>query len=181
MIVRGDEARVAYPLFQEENGGASPTSPLQFRIEPMKIERARGLNEEWHSRLPKLANYWNCFAYGAIFENRYYAVACWSDPVARLLNSRQMLELRRMAIAPDAPKNTASRMLAIMTRLIRLAYPSIKTLVSYQDTAVHTGTIYKAAGWKPVGFNRNGSWDRPNRFRQQAQSDAPKIRWEYLL
>ena len=93
-----------------------------------------------------------------------------------------------MAIAPDAPKNTASRMLAIMARLIKRKFPNVVMLISYQDTEVHTGTIYKAAGWVQGSFHHGGSWYRPNSVnlsnqRPRGRPDlnkaiGPKIRWQ---
>ena len=32
--------------------------------------------------------------------------------------------------------------------------PEVPLLISYQDTDVHTGTIYKAAGWREDGSQR---------------------------
>jgi hypothetical protein len=120
-----------------------------------------------------------CFC--AEFDGLHYATAVWTHPIARNLPQETWLELRRLAIAPDAPRNTASRMLAVMACLIRKARPEIECLVSYQDTEVHAGTIYKAAGWTATATNADGEWDRPNRSRQAAQSAAPKQRWERVL
>jgi hypothetical protein len=84
-----------------------------------------------------------------------------------------------MAISPDAPKNTASRMLKIMTILIKRRMENIYKLISYQDTSVHQGTIYKAAGWNAASYSKYQSWNqhskRPGRIEQ---STAPKVRWE---
>jgi hypothetical protein len=94
----------------------------------------------------------------------------------------KLLELRRMAIAPDAPKNTASRMLGIMRRKIQAKFPEIIRLVSYQDTEVHTGTIYKASGWRVANIQeRAEDWTNTTRNRAKPQSTAPKVRWEYDL
>ena len=53
-----------------------------------------------------------------------------------------------MACGPDAPKNTASRFLAWMARYFGQYAREREKLISYQDTAVHLGTMYKAAGWE---------------------------------
>ena len=180
-----DDARVAYPLFQEEYGGSTPTSALQLHIAKISSKLAVKLNQKWHSRMPKL----DCFAvcspcYAAEHHNVYYAIAMWSLPIAanRITDGAHCLELRRMAIAPDAPRNTASRMLGIMRRLIAKERPDIRRLLSYQDTAVHTGTIYKAAGWTPVRTGAYQTWGnhskRPGRIEQ---SRAPKVRWELSM
>jgi hypothetical protein len=184
MIQRAEGVRVAYPLFQAEGGGSTPTSALQLRIECVEPADAKRLNRLWHSRLPTLSSptalMKPCF--GAEFDGLWYAVAIWSFPIARMLpQDGSWLELRRMAIAPDAPRNTASRMLRIMAALIGKARPEVKTLVSYQDTEVHTGGIYRAAGWRSSRLSDGGEWTRPSRWANTVQSGSPKQRWEKSL
>lgn len=172
-------------LFQQVDGGASPTSPLQLKIVELNVHVACDYNRRWHSRLPRVQwgnivrnTYYVC--YGASYENWCYAVALWSSPVAqnRFNNGKTILELRRMAISPEAPKNTASRMLSIMVRLIRKRFPDITRLISYQDTDVHKGTIYKASGWHISGETDYISWTNENRRRNLDQAIGKKIRWE---
>lgn len=182
----GDSIRVVYPLFQEEGGGSIPTSPLQLELREVKPQIACELNALWHSRLPRLDwsnvtrnTHYVCYA--ALYDGIIYAVAIWSSPVAqnRFKDGKSILELRRLAISPEAPKNTATRMLAVMIKLIRKKLPEITRLISYQDAAVHTGTIYKAAGWKNTNRTEFISWN--NRPRNPDQAKAPKIRWEKNL
>jgi hypothetical protein len=140
----------------------------------------------WHSRLPKvdksnMVRTRHLWCLGAEHGGRWYAVAIWTNPVARLLNDQPLLELRRLAIANDAPVNTASRTLGIMARMVRKKFPTIERLISYQDCDVHAGTIYAAAGWTKAAINKNGGWDRPNRKRGDAQAPGQKIRWEKQL
>lgn len=179
--IRADDARIACPLFQAEYGGEVPTSALQLRIGKIDVRLALKLNRRWHSRLPELVNWQGCEAYGAECNNIYYAAAMWGQPVARMLNGRGWYELRRMAIADDAPPNTASRMLRVMRLLIAKARPDVVKLISYQDTEVHTGTIYRAAGWIIGSRSEGGEWSRPSRFREKVTTGAEKLRWEYTL
>ena len=171
--------------FQIESGGSIPTSPLQLEIKEIGVRGACLLNEKWHSRLPKIDwsnvvrnRHYICF--GAMYDNHWLAVGIWSSPVNQAFDMENVLELRRMAIAPEAPKNTASRMIRIMIALIRKRLPNIKRLISYQDTEVHRGTIYKASGWEAVTKVAYRAWDK-TRQRAVSQSGADKIRWEYLL
>jgi hypothetical protein len=96
-------------------------------------------------------------------------------------------ELRRFAIAPDAPKNTASRLLSVMVRFIRKNRPHVVKLISYQDTEVHVGTIYKASGWQSASISTKSGWLNHPRHGNtgghafKLQSNAPKIRWELPL
>ena len=186
MNFRGDSIRVMHPLFQVEDDGSTPISPLQLNVSECDISTAIALNELWHSRLPNVVKSniqrtRNNVCFAAYFDNKYYASAIWTDPIARNLNGKLMLELRRLAIANDAPKNTASRVLKLMRLLIKTKFPFIETLISYQDTDVHTGTIYKAAGW--VNTNRSKvsktGWNSRDRNKMQATGD--KIRWEYSM
>jgi len=192
-ILGGEGVTVACPLFQMDGGGSTPTSPLQFKIVEIGVRRAQILNQQWHSRLPiyrtgSCLNASICF--GAIFENHFYAVAIWSTPVARLLPQKEWLELRRLAIAPTAPKNMASRMISIMVKVIKKKFPSVNKLISYQDTEVHLGTIYKASGWVIGKEHSGGTWYRPNSHNKSGtprkrpdlnKATGPKIRWEKTL
>lgn len=175
---------VKQQTFQFVDGGSKPTSPLQLTIKEITPQLASVLNESWHSVLPRIEwsnitrnTHYVC--YSAIYNHLSYAVGIWSSPVAqnRFKNGKSILELRRLAISPQAPKNTASWMIGIMVRLIRKRFPDIERLISYQDTEVHSGTIYKASGWKPIKGHSFKTWtNRPNRKIDQSQ--AIKIRWE---
>jgi hypothetical protein len=139
----------------------------------------------WHSRLPKvdksnMVRTRHLWCLGAEHGGRWYAVAIWTNPIARRFNDRPWLELRRLAIADDAPPNTASRMLGVMARLLRKKF-LVEKLISYQDTAVHAGTIYSAAGWEAVKSESMGNWNVPSRSRAAPQAPSLKVRWEKSL
>ena len=188
MDTRGDCIRVVHPLFQEERSGSTPTSPLQLNVAQISVKQACRLNELWHSRFPRIeesnvVRNRRSACFGAEFEGVFFACAIWSDPIAanRLKDGDKLLELRRMAIADDAPRNTATRMLKIMALLIRKKWPELVGLVSYQDAEVHHGTIYKAGGWKQETTATLTDWTTATRKRHTAQSTAPKVRWRFDL
>ena len=176
----GDSMRVMHPLFQVEDGGAIPTSPLQMRVTEISFALAKQLNEAWHSRLPRFEGT-PTLCFGAQYDGQVFAIAMWSNPVARCLPQDSWLELRRMAVATDAPANTPSWMIGVMVRLIRKMRPEIKRLVSYSDTAVHLGTIYKASGWTATYLAKGREWNTPSRWRPPSQSTSDKQRWELAL
>lgn len=184
-MTRADGVRVAQPLFQAEGSGSLPTSALDLWLVKVDFAVAKSLNRLWHSRLPRINDPSQVMNlnYAAEFDGIYYAVAIWSHPVARLLPQIEWLELRRLAIAPDAPKNAATRMLAVMAMLIKKERPAVKRLISYQDTEAHTGTIYRAAGWELATLKHKGQtqWGCPSRPRPKAQSTAEKQRWEKII
>lgn len=184
-MIWGDSLMTEQTLFQESDGGSNPTSPLQLNFNVINPKVASELNKKWHSRLPEIHwsnivrnKYQICF--GALYNSNYFAVAIWSSPVARAFDYHQVLELRRLAISNECPKNTATRMLGFMQRYIKKHMPQITLLISYQDTDVHNGTIYKAANWIPAAKTKYGAWNI-SRDRNKSQSTADKIRWEYRL
>lgn len=189
-MISGDSVRVAYPLFRVEGDGSIPISPLQLEIIEISTKLSKSLNSLWHSRLPHYETGYldsTRICYGALFKNRWYACAIWGMPISPSLPYDTWLELRRMAIADDSPKYTASRMIKIMTLLIRKKFPQIKMLISYQDLDVHSGTIYKASGWVIGNYHKGAP-----RIRSQSRygvkldnlnktSYSPKLRWQKEL
>lgn len=193
MAQRAEGVRLAHPLFQAGGGGETPTSALQLWVHRIEYVKARELNALWHSRLPRIGDPANvmrqtpCFA--GTCDGVIYVVAIWSHPVSRSLPQKTWLELRRMAVGPGAPRNTPSRFLAVMARLLRKQEPQVERLISYQDLGVHTGAIYRAAGWVPTVVSKGSTWNKPNsrnlsgrpRVRPADQSTADKQRWEKVL
>ena len=147
---------------------------------------------EHHSRLPNTqAGPWQ-FAFRAVDPaGDVVAVALWNNPSARMLPGH-WLELRRMACSPAAPKFTASSFLAWMARWFKKHHPHRERMISYQDTAVHTGTIYKASGWEAAYVSKPRVRDRSKprvgterAYRSNINGVAPdasaKVRWEKKL
>ena len=165
-----------------------PDSPKLLNLRHVGVKYAMDKNMDWHSRLP-ITNHSNMIRnahkifYGAEYEDHCFAVAMWTDPVAgnRMSKDYIWLELRRLAISPDAPKFTATWIIAKMVKDIKKQFPDVTRLVSYQDTEVHTGTIYKAANWKLDSVSKLQDWSTGKRKRNALQSKSDKIRWIYEL
>jgi hypothetical protein len=78
-------------------------------------------------------------------------------------------------------------MLGQMRRDIARRFPDCPHLISYQDEDVHTGTIYKAAGWTAEHYTaprqRDRTTTRPGgrTYRTSINGTAPdtagKVRW----
>ncbi len=177
------------PLWQEPVEPAR--SVKELRLERCSIEVARKFNGLWHSRLPKTQTGPWQYGFAAHKEGIVYAVALWHNPSARTLPSH-WLELRRLAVAADAPHCTASWMLARMRRWFQQNCPERERLLSYQDCGVHTGTIYRAAGWEIAYTAKPRQRDRskPRRgtrrdYRSNLNGVGPdgaaKVRWEIGL
>ncbi len=177
------------PLFSSVGDLAVKAS--QLTIEPITLIRALELNAAWHSKLPRLPASVvrgmgpRHVCYAATHEDGIYGVGIWSDAIAAnrmRLPSKCILELRRLAIPEYSPKYTATRMLGRMARRIKIDFPEVHRLISYQMTDTHNGTIYKAANWS-IGYEQkqhlthcgHHGTSRPD------QNTSPKIRWELII
>jgi hypothetical protein len=66
------------------------------------------------------------------------------------------IELNRLALVDDTPKNTESRTLAIAMRILKRRYPHIQWVVSFADaTQCGDGAIYRASGFILTGITKN--------------------------
>jgi hypothetical protein len=159
------------PLFAPEEAVA-PTRATQLALEPCDPQLAREFVGAWHSRLPTTQVGPWLLAFVAHYQFTSFGAALWHNPSARGLPD-DWLELRRLAIPDDAPPHAASWMLGAMRRWIGANMPRVSRLISYQDVEVHTGTIYKAAGWEPAYFSKPRLRDRtPNRGSQRRRRGA---------
>jgi hypothetical protein len=163
-----------------------------LHVAEVGMRLAQEMNARWHSLLPKtdLGNLLcgtMSVAYAAEYEGNYYAVAIWSQPIVRSLCDGETIELRRLAICKDAPRYTASRMLAVMRRLLKRRMSCLRRAISYLAIDVHAGTIYRASGWTVAGDvvdarpQRFTGVNRRTRATAPLQTQSRKQRWEIVL
>jgi hypothetical protein len=192
--IDGIDARILHPLFQAIDGSSVLLAAPKARdliFEQCPKQHAVTLVRMWHSRLSNCQdNPWT-HAFCGHIKNVTYVVALWNTPSGRCL-PQHWRELRRMACSPDSPKNTPSRFMGWMVRWFKHHHPEHEHLISYQDTAVHLGTIYKASGWvaehetveriRDRGKNRVGTTRLYRRNINGIEADAAKkVRWGISL
>lgn len=104
--------------------------------------------------------------FGVLHEGRLKGVMSFGCPMdkkralglVRGTSWGGMLELNRMAFAPELPKNSESRCLGYALRFIRREYPQIKWIQTFADACqCGDGAIYRAVGFLLVGIKRNTS------------------------
>lgn len=164
-------------LWQFESDPPAPTSPKQLQIEVVFGEWLDRWISERHylgycgpgSRL-RLAVYFDGVIVGGML---------WGRPVARALDQVRTMELTRMYLTDECPKNSESRCIAVATRIIRQRFPEVTTLIAYSDPkAGHDGTIYKAAGWEFAGMTEGRPWaQRPDGRKRKNRAVGSKMRW----
>ena len=167
---------------------------MEITVKEIEIQETRAqiacmLNELWHSKLPKI--HWSnvvrnkhYVCYAIKYKQAIIGGAIWSSPVAanRFKDGDKLLELRRLALSDVCPRNTASFVISSMIKDIKVRFPELIRLVSYQDTEAHLGTIYKASNWTAAPIQTSLlDWTTSKRKRSSLQSTADKVRWEYNL
>ena len=185
-------ANVIHPRYEDQlfvpGKPSVVTSARQLQLSRCGTAFARYCNAQWHSRLPHTQRSPWQYAFKLHCDGYAFGVALLHNPSARTLPSH-WVELRRLALAPDAPRYAATRFLGLLVRWLKRNVPERERIISYQDTSVHTGTIYKAAGWVPAYTSRPRVRDRSKpragsarMYRTNANGaavdSAAKIRWE---
>ena len=147
---------------QQEDGGSNPTPSLQkhdWWVRPIAMKDARDLVETYHY------SHTSPYPFGVrthgLWKNdkeEAFGVAWWhvaNKPLSVQLcpeDWKKVMNLSRMAIVPEAPKNSASFLLRHSINLLKKE-KSWKCLVTFADTwQNHTGAIYKASGWTYLGL-----------------------------
>lgn len=165
-----------------------PRKASELTLRKCQPADARRCVAAWHSRLPTTQQGPWMLAFVAEYRGQRFGGALWNNPSARTLPG-DWLELRRLALPDYAPPHAASWMLGAMRKWIRVNLPEVPRLISYQDTDVHTGTIYKAAGWHVAYVAKPRTRDRSaprvgttRAYRSNLNGASPdsagKARWE---
>lgn len=102
--------------------------------------------------------------FGAFIGQRLCGVASLGRPLDKrkmlpLVSGtlwNEMLELNRLAMYEALPKNSESRFIAIVFKLLKRNAPHIKWVLSFADgTQCGDGTIYRASGFELIGIKPN--------------------------
>jgi len=144
-------------LFPEKEGGSIPTSPLQLRFEIVQPKTAAVAYRKWHylGRNPFLSQ----VNFGAYFNGVLLGAISFGPLGAPELKGywdretqAGWYEIKRLVMSPECPRNSESRFIGKTITLLRKRCV-VRGLVAYaDDSAGHTGIIYKASGFKYLGL-----------------------------
>ncbi len=92
------------------------------------------------------------------------------------------LEIQRMVILDCTDRNAESRVLGYILRDLRRRYADVKRVIAYADPARgHTGTIYKAAGFRSLGLSAPGGTTHGPERRGTPRARTRKLKFERRL
>ena len=96
--------------------------------------------------------------FGAFFGNRCVGALSFGGvnateiyPYFDRRTQKGWYEIKRLAMADECPKNSESRFIGIAIRLLRKAF-EVKGIITYADSGVHEGIIYRATGFEYKGL-----------------------------
>lgn len=105
-------------------------------------------------------------------------------PLVEGSRRENMAELNRMAFDDVLPRNSESRAISVLARMLRKRRPVLKWLVSFADaTACGDGTIYRAAGMTLTSIRPNKSLlEMPDghRVHEKSMRHAPNLPRDWL-
>lgn len=153
------------PLFQEGDGGSTPTSALQLHFREIGAQTASIAYREWHYLGDQ--GFISQINFGAYWEGILEGAISFGPPNATDLEGYwtretqgQWWEIKRLVLSPKCPRNSESRFIAITSKMMRKKH-LVKGIVTYADDGQgHVGTIYKASGFKSLGMTaaKNDFW-----------------------
>lgn len=178
--MRGDSSTLELPLFQGEDGGSSPTSPLQLtgtlngsnvvgRIIDYGIARSVIVNNHYSRTMPCCE-----LPIGFDIDGKLNCVVIYGkSATSRMAGSLPgpYLELTRLFSFDWSGKNTESYCIGQSILMVKKLRPDIKVLISFADPSQgHVGTIYQATNWLYCGVSDqtggytyfiDGKWQHP--------------------
>jgi hypothetical protein len=121
-------------------------------------EECKDLIKHWHySKSSRSMQQKHVFKLVSKTSNRLIGVAIYGNPMSRHYNKQDCLELRRLALIDDTPRNSESffigRTLKWLDKNTKYSY-----IVSFADpNQGHEGTIYKASNFQYDGLEKSGN------------------------
>lgn len=139
-------------------------------------ELVKRLINQWHSMRTAPAG-WRV-AFVLTDGITVYGVSTFGHPVARRENQQTTLEHTRMALSPDAPRNSATFFMARSRKWIRENMPEIGRLISYVPSDKYTGVTYRGDNWPIVYADQCTTSRWTNRPKRRDVQNAQRTKFE---
>ena len=163
MKICGDSSTVELPLFQGEDGGSSPTSPLSLNLSGWKVERClrrhiEAFIEKWHySKSIRGCTTSYCYrlidSFGKVCGALFFGPLAMAGQWKRFSEDQnKVIELRRLCCIDRTPKNAESFFISKAIKLLKKDWRKDGIIISYSDLEYgHSGIIYRASNFIEIG------------------------------
>jgi hypothetical protein len=118
----------------------------------------QSLIKEWHySKSYRSMQQKHVFKLVDTRSDSVAGVAIFGNPMGKSYNDSNIIELRRLCLIDDTPKNTESFFIGRMLKWLA-KNTDYQSVVSFADpNHGHVGTIYKASNFRYDGLENNGN------------------------
>jgi hypothetical protein len=127
---------------------------VALRLDPVTVATARAACERWHYSRKSPSG--KTLSFGVWEGGRFVGVVSFGRGASHRLGGRyglgtyEVCELVRVALRDHL--HLVSRIVAIALRLLKMACPGLRLVVSFADPEYgHRGTIYRAGNWVYAG------------------------------
>lgn len=146
-----------------------------MRVSPISIREANAWVSLMHRHCKPVGS--SRWAIAADHEGKRVGVAIVGNPCRALMDG-YTLDVRRVTVAPDAPKGTCSFLYGACRRIAgAMGYRKVLTYTLPSEG----GASLRGAGWEPHQASRPHQWKRSEPGKRRAEQDVcgqQKIRWE---
>jgi hypothetical protein len=149
----------------------------RFELVPLSRDEANAFVLQFHRHCGRCVSHRG--AIGCEVAGQLVGVAIIGNPKAKASQQadRFLIEIVRVCVAPDAPRNVASWLYARARRAAAaLGFRRVET----KNLASESGASLRGAGFQPVARLRpRKGWNCPSRPRGELHTDGTaKVRWE---
>lgn len=138
---------------------------MSLEIVPHSITSARREVARLHRHLPVVVG--GLFGAAVLYHGKLVGVAIASEPKARALRGRRIVEITRCAT--DGTRNACSALYGALCRAAQaVGYVEARTYTRIDEP----GTSLRAAGFVDAGLTREESWCRSSRPRDGKRSQV---------
>lgn len=152
--MRGNSTMAVRLDNHHDDGGSIPTFPLHaLRVRQCEVYDIQPVIEAVHyshSTFGVTTDFCFCVQHG----DEIVGGAIFGKPAAFNVSAKYgagLTELRRFVLIDECPRNSESRVIAVMLRALKAK--GVQRVLSYADPAHgHSGVIYKALGFQHLGM-----------------------------
>lgn len=135
---------------------------MSLTIRPITLKTANAYVAELHRHnMPTNGHKWSIGCYEG---ERLCGVAIAGQPIARMLDDGETIEVRR--VCTDGTKNACSKLYGACARIAKEF--GWRRIITYTLVS-ESGASLRASGWKNCGICGGDSWNRPSRPRELYQ------------
>lgn len=149
------------------------TKQPKLELVPTTLREANAFVERFHRHSKPVRGH--KFSIGVSAGSQLVGVAIAGRPIARVRDDGRTLEVLRVCVCQDAPRNACSILYGACWRAGRAM--GYRRAITY-TLQTEGGASLRASGFRIIGEVRRQSWSRPSRPRSDRHELRERFCWE---